>query len=164
MRASISTSADPVMIQFTSPRCYEAPRPSIMSPQTVATLDTLAAAGAWDEFSFAFFRDTIRVPVADLEALRATDLWAPIVADAKATLGDLRALWGFHFDAGEYRALPMPICLQVGSESDHDLYVTDALAAALPDVRLQVLNGQAHEGMTTAPEMYAEAVTTFLLE
>jgi len=143
---------------------YEPPRPSLMSPEAVGTLETLAAAEAWDEFSFTFFRDTIRVPVADLEALRATDLWAPIVADAKATLSDLRALRAFHFDAGGYRALPIPICLQIGSESDHDLYVTDALAAVLPHARLQLLNGQAHEGMTTAPEMYAEAVTTFLLE
>jgi pimeloyl-ACP methyl ester carboxylesterase len=49
------------------------------------------------------------------------------------------------------------------TESPRDLYVTDALAAVLPDVRVQELPGQAHEGMTTAPEMYAEAVTRFLL-
>jgi hypothetical protein len=42
-------------------------------------------------------------------------------------------------------------------------YVTDALAAVLPDVRIQELAGQAHEGMTTAPEMYAEAVSRVLL-
>ena len=38
-----------------------------------------------------------------------------------------------------------------------------ALAAVLPDVRVETLPGQAHEGMTTAPGMYAEAVTRFLL-
>ena len=57
----------------------------------------------------------------------------------------------------------MPVCLQVGSESRHELYVTDALAAELPHAHLTVLHGQAHEGMTTAPEQYAAAVTTFLL-
>ncbi len=41
--------------------------------------------------------------------------------------------------------------------------MTDALAAVLPHARLQMLAGQAHEGMTTAPEMYAAAVTEFLL-
>lgn len=51
--------------------------------------------------------------------------------------------------------------LQIGSESPRDLYVTDALAAILPDVRIDVLQGQAHEGMTTAPESYAEAVIRF---
>jgi hypothetical protein len=42
------------------------------------------------------------------------------------------------------------------------LYATDELAAVLPDVRIGELSRQAHEGMTTAPEMYAEAVTAFL--
>jgi hypothetical protein len=56
------------------------------------------------------------------------------------------------------------VCLQVGSESVRDLYVTDALASMLPHARLQVLHGQAHEGMTTAPEMYAAEVTRFLLD
>ena len=142
---------------------YEAPRPALMRPEAFARLEALAAAGDWDEFSFTFFRDVIRVPVADLEALRATGLWPPIVADAPASLGDLRALIAHRFDAGSYRGLPMPVCLQVGSESHHDLYVTDALAAVLPHARLQELKGQAHEGMTTAPEMYAKAVTEFLL-
>ncbi|HWN87335.1 MAG TPA: alpha/beta hydrolase [Vicinamibacterales bacterium] len=142
---------------------YEAPQPSIMSPATLAALETLAADGAWDAFSFAFFHDVLRVPVADLEALRATDLWPPIVADAPASLGDLRALSGHPFSAAAFRGLLMPVCLQFGSESDRDLYVTDALAAVLPHARLQALAGQAHEGMTTAPEMYAAAVTEFLL-
>ncbi len=56
-----------------------------------------------------------------------------------------------------------PVMLQIGTESPRDLYVTDALAAVLPDVRIEELPGQAHEGMTTAPEMYAEAVSRFLL-
>jgi hypothetical protein len=52
--------------------------------------------------------------------------------------------------------------LQIGTESPRDLYVTDVLAAAvLPDVRIQELPGQAHEGMTTAPKMYAESVSRF---
>ncbi|MGH8914927.1 MAG: hypothetical protein ACRDZM_10480 [Acidimicrobiia bacterium] len=37
------------------------------------------------------------------------------------------------------------------------------LAEVLPDVRIEPLPGQAHEGMTTAPEMYAEAVCPSLL-
>jgi hypothetical protein len=56
----------------------------------------------------------------------------------------------------------VPVLLQIGSESSRDLYVTDALAAVLPDARVEELPGQAHEGMTTAPKMYAEAVFRFL--
>jgi pimeloyl-ACP methyl ester carboxylesterase len=142
---------------------YEPPRPSAFPPDAFAALERLAAAADWDAFAFAFFRDTIGVPIGELEPLRASGLWAPIVADAQASWGDICALRAHHFRADAYRSLVMPVCLQIGSESRHDLYVTDALAAELPDAHLTVLHGQAHEGMTTAPEQYAAAVTAFLL-
>jgi hypothetical protein len=55
------------------------------------------------------------------------------------------------------------VVLQIGTESPRDLYATDALAAVVPDVTIQELPGQAHEGMTTAPEMYARLVARVLL-
>ena len=69
----------------------------------------------------------------------------------------------YKFEAERYHTLDMPVLLQIGSESPRDLYVTDALAAVLPNASIGVLAGQAHEGMTTAPGTYAEAVTRFLL-
>lgn len=143
---------------------YEPAWPSILSNPALARLEALAAAGDWDEFSMSFFRDTLFVPVADLEALRKTELWPPIVADARASLGDLRALKRHDFSADRYRQLAMPVLLQVGSESPRDLYVTDALAAVLPNAHVGVLEGQAHEGMTTAPGIYAESIARFLAE
>jgi hypothetical protein len=98
-----------------------------------------------------------------LEAVRASALWPPIVADAKASLGDLRGLNRYDFRADRFRKLRLPVVLQIGTESPRHLYVTDALAAVLTDVRIQELAGQAHEGMTTAPELYAEAVSRVLL-
>jgi pimeloyl-ACP methyl ester carboxylesterase len=56
----------------------------------------------------------------------------------------------------------MPVLLQTGSESPRHLHVTDALAAVLSDARVGILDGQAHEGMTTAPEQYAAAILRFL--
>jgi pimeloyl-ACP methyl ester carboxylesterase len=142
---------------------YEPPRPSAFPPDAFASLERLAASEAWDAFAFTFFRDTIGVPIGELEPLRASGLWAPIVADAQASWGDICALRSHQFRAEAHRGLSMPVCLQIGSESRHDLYVTDALAAELPDAHLTVLHGQAHEGMTTAPEQYAAAVSAFLL-
>jgi pimeloyl-ACP methyl ester carboxylesterase len=143
---------------------YEPAWPGIMPPEALARLDELAAAGAWDDIAMTFFRDTLFVPVADLEALRATDIWPPIINDAKASLGDLHALTRYEFTPERFKGLDIPVALQIGSESPRDLYVTDALAAILPNVQVQELPGQAHEGMTTAPDMYAEAVIRFLLE
>lgn len=143
---------------------YEPAWPALVSREALARLDALAVVGAWDEFAMTFFRDTLRVPLKELEALRATELWPPIAADGRASLGDLHALHRHEFDAGRYRQIEIPVLLQIGSESPRDLYVTDALAAVLPNARIQELPGQAHEGMTTAPQMYAEAVLSFLLD
>jgi pimeloyl-ACP methyl ester carboxylesterase len=142
---------------------YEAPWPRVVGKDALARLEDLAQAGDWEGLTVTFFRDRLSVPVEELDELRATELWPPIIADAEASLGDLRALSRYNFTAERFRDLRVPVMLQIGTESPRDLYVTDALAAVLPDVRIEELPGQAHEGMTTAPKMYAEAVSRFLL-
>ncbi len=57
----------------------------------------------------------------------------------------------------------MPVLLQAGSESPAELFLTDALGAAMPSARVALLEAQAHEGMTTAPELYAAQVCGILL-
>ncbi|MGH7960937.1 MAG: alpha/beta fold hydrolase [Candidatus Binatia bacterium] len=141
---------------------YEPAWPHVVG-EALARLEELAQAGDWEGFAVTFFRDRLSVPVEELDALRSTELWLSILADAEASLGDLRALSRYDFKAERFRELRVPVMLQVGTESPRDLYVTDALAAVLPNVRIQELPGQAHEGMTTAPRMYAEAVSRFLL-
>jgi pimeloyl-ACP methyl ester carboxylesterase len=142
---------------------YEAAWPRVVDQEALGRLEELAQAGDWEGFAVTFFRDRLSVPVEELDELRATALWPPIIADAEASLGDLRAVSRYDFQAERFRELRVSVLLQIGTESPRDLYVTDALAAVLPHVRIEELPGQAHEGMTTAPEMYAEAVSRFLL-
>jgi pimeloyl-ACP methyl ester carboxylesterase len=141
---------------------YEAPWPHLIDAAVLTPLEDLAAADDWDGFATAFFRDVLAVPEGELSELRRTPDWIPIVADAPASLADLRAVARYTFTPERFQTLPMPVLLQVGSESPADFYVTDALAAVLPRVELGELAGQAHEGMTTAPEQYAQAVCRFL--
>jgi pimeloyl-ACP methyl ester carboxylesterase len=142
---------------------YEPAWPHILSAEAAAPLEKLAMAENWDDFAFTFFRDLLRVPIEELEALRASALWAPNVADAEASYGDMRAIMAYECDVERFAGIGCPVLLQTGSESPRELYATDALAAVLPDASIEVLPGQAHEGMTTAPEMYARMVTAFLL-
>jgi pimeloyl-ACP methyl ester carboxylesterase len=142
---------------------YEPPGPGLIGTEMMASLEAQAYAGDWDGFAVSFFGKVLSVPLEELEKLRGTELWPPIIADAKASLCDLRALGRYKFHPERFRELQMPVLLQVGTESPRALYVTDALFEVLPDVRIGELEGQAHEGMTTAPQMYAEAVTEFLL-
>ena len=97
----------------------------------LARLQALATAGNRDDVAFSFFREALRVPVHELEAVRASELSPPIVADAPASLHDITALTKYDFDATRYRDVGIHVLLQTGSESPRDLYVTHALAAAL---------------------------------
>lgn len=138
---------------------YEPAWPSIFGARHIALLETLARQRDWDTLAYRFFGEVLAVPVAELEAVRASQLWAPILSDAEATMHDFRALARYDFRAERFRDLRVPVLLQIGSESPRDLYVTDALADVLPDAAIGVLAGQAHEGMTTAPDQYADALT-----
>lgn len=142
---------------------YEPPSPRLFPGDVMSRLEGLAGVGEWSDMAFTFFRDSLQVPLEILEELRDSDLWPPIVNDAKATLGDLRAVSRYDFSPDHFRQVRCPVLLQVGSESPRHVYLTDALLASLRDVRIEGLEGQAHEGMTTAPEMYAASVRKFLL-
>lgn len=103
---------------------YEAPYPQAMS-KTVAKLEALAQANQSDDFAVTFFHETLLVPTEELDELRATDLWSPIITDAKATLGDLQALNRYDFNVDRYRDLRVPVLLQIGTESPHHLFITE---------------------------------------
>jgi pimeloyl-ACP methyl ester carboxylesterase len=142
---------------------YEPASPHFVEKNALARLEELAQAGDWDGLAVTVFRDRLLVPIEELNELRSTELWPPIISDAKASLGDLRALSRYDFKPERFQELQIPVMLQIGTESPRHLYATDALAAVLPHASIGELHGQAHEAMTTAPRIYAEAVCRFLL-
>lgn len=142
---------------------YEPPWPDTVSEEGLQRLEELARAGDWDAFATFFFRSELDVPAEVLEEMRASEDWSAITADAEATLHDVRAMCRYDFNADRFHDLRLPVLLQVGTESPRENFVTDALAEALPEVSIDELDGQAHEGMQTAPELYAGSVVRFLL-
>ncbi|AKF03431.1 putative hydrolase [Sandaracinus amylolyticus] len=143
---------------------YEPPRPSMIDDDLLARLETLGAAKAWDAVAETFLREAIRVKPDELRALRSSPDWAAWTSDAGASLSDLRAMHRYTFAPERARALAMPTLLLYGTESVRARYMTDALADTVRDARVVALGGQAHEGMTTAPHLFAEVVERFLLE
>jgi pimeloyl-ACP methyl ester carboxylesterase len=142
---------------------YEAPTPDIASAEVVARLEAFGARGDWDGMVQGFLDEVLQVPADDIAALRASPGWEIWTSDAAASLHDLRAVVAYRFDVNRFRGLELPVLLLIGSESPRGLYLTDALAAILPNARVHVLAGQAHEGMTTAPEQFVEAISEALL-
>src|SRR5262245_44079256 len=104
---------------------YEPAWPRVLAGGPVARLEELAAAGDWHNFAMTFFSQTLLVPVHELEALHGTQTWTSIIDDAKATVGDLRAIAKYRFNAEPCCQLQCPVLLQIGSESPRHLYVTD---------------------------------------
>ena len=141
---------------------YEAPSATLISDDVPRRLQELAAADQWEEFCTSFFVDVLSNPVAEIDALHGTLLWQQILDDAPASLHDVLAVARHRLDEVRTQQLTTPTLLQIGSESPRAHYLTDRLMELLPDVRLDVLHGQAHEGMTTAPELYVKSLTAFL--
>lgn len=143
---------------------YEPPKPSAMPREALERLEALAAHDDWDGVVATFMRDALLVPPDVIDATRPTDDWTNMVADAGPSVEDWRALTRYDFNASQFRSMAVPVLLLVGSESPNELYVTDALQAALPNVKRVVLEDQGHEAATTAPEVFVRAVTEFLLD
>jgi pimeloyl-ACP methyl ester carboxylesterase len=143
---------------------YEHPGPTVITLPILTALERLAERRDWDALVETFMRDALQVPPAEIRAIKTTPFWQLWTADAEASLNDLRALSRHRFDAARYRSLTRPVQLLIGTQSPRALYFTDALAARLPDARVAELEGQAHEGMTTAPEQFVEAISRFLLQ
>lgn len=143
---------------------YEPPWPSILAADTGERLERLGTRDDWDALVETFLREVVLMPRDDLAALRHSPDWAMWTSQASATLPELRAAARYAFDPVRFHSLALPVLLLVGSESPRERYLTDALAATFRDSRVVVLEGAAHEGMTTAPDAFADAVERFLFE
>jgi pimeloyl-ACP methyl ester carboxylesterase len=89
---------------------YEPAWPHVVEPTALARLETFARAGDWNSFGTTFFHERLHVPLKDLNELRSTELWAPVIADAEASLRDLRALSRYDFLRGRFSQLRIPCC------------------------------------------------------
>jgi pimeloyl-ACP methyl ester carboxylesterase len=141
---------------------YEHPIENWVTRDVVQRLERLGQRDDWDGLVEAFMRH-LEVPQQEIDEIKTTPFWSVWIVDAPSTLNDLRALVALCFNAEEYRVLTMPVALMIGSESPRRNYVTDALAAALPNAEILTLEGTAHEGMTMVPEQFVEKVSHFLL-
>lgn len=141
---------------------YEPPVTDIVTQDCNAALDDRAAVEDWEGYTVTFMRRVVSLSESELAAMRASPLWPEFVSEARATCRDISALLAYDFDLARFARLPMPVMLQIGTESRRESWVTDPLAAVLPDVRIAELPGQGHDAMFTAPDLYARQVIDLL--
>lgn len=112
-----------------------------------------------------FLREEARIPEVELSSLKATPVWADMVALAPQSVREWEELVEDMPTVERYRDVAVPTLLLSGTETtDHPSFATEALQGTLPDARIARLAGQGHGGHLGAPDMVAREVIKFILE
>ena len=144
---------------------WPAPDPDAwaMPPGVEARLDALLAEGNREAVLETFFREVVRMPDRELVAYRALPAWQARLAAAHTITRESRAEQHTPFDPDEAAQISVPTLLLVGGDSpDFVRSAADTIAAALPDARVQVIEGQQHIALDLVPKVFADYVVAFL--
>jgi pimeloyl-ACP methyl ester carboxylesterase len=145
---------------------YEPPFPvegaQLYSPGQREQLEAVFASGDREGFLQMFFREVVGVDDAMIEALRADPSWRGRLKSAGTAVREL-ADGDYRFEPARFAGMRRPTLLLLGETSAAEFGpATRALDAALPDSRIVMLKGQGHVAMTSAPDLFLNAVTSFL--
>lgn len=132
-------------------------------PEAEAKLDALVADGKRGEALETFMREVVQVPEKDIAAVKAQPTWPARVGAVHTINREIRAFFNHRFDPEEASKIDVPVLVLTGSETPPELKDDpEAIAAALPDARIGVLEGQQHIADVLVPEAFAGQVLTFL--
>src|SRR2546426_657667 len=124
---------------------------------TVRALDRRGVVGT-------FMTDIITMSTDDLSVLRSQPRWLERLKNAHTIPRELHADRDYRFDPARFATFEVPTLIVVGERSPESDHVdAEALAAALPNSRIEVLPGQGHAAMHTSPELFVAAVGDFFL-
>ena len=123
-----------------------------LPPGVGERLEALLVAGDRDAVVETMFREVVRMPEAEITALRAQPAWPARVAAAPTIVRELRAIPGAPFDPWQAARIAAPTLLLTGSDS-RDPFAADTatVAAALPDARVGGPGGPAARGRHPRP-------------
>lgn len=131
------------------------------SPQAVCAK---VAAGDREGALLTFFRDYVRLPEPLIERLRADPSWAERVRLAPTLCRESTIVSTYVFEPQRFAALRTPTLFLLGSASPVQMATSvRTVAAGVPHSRLQLLAGQQHDAMFTAPGLLARTVGDFAL-
>jgi pimeloyl-ACP methyl ester carboxylesterase len=133
-------------------------------PELVERMEALLADGDGEAVIETAYREMLGMSEEDLATVRAQPSWPARVAAAHTAPREIRTFPETPFDPEQAARITVPTLLLTGSESADWGAEVDTVAAALPNARVTVLEGQGHVADLLAPEMVAEEVLGFLRE
>jgi pimeloyl-ACP methyl ester carboxylesterase len=164
MEASALTSAIDKLVLYEPPFPVGNPGP-LFGPHMPERLEDLLRRGERDALVELFLREVVGVSEVELQALRRSSTWRVRVQAAHTLPREVRMAETYHFDPSRLAKVRTPTLLLLGSESPRLMHdSTMAAHAALQNSRVELLPGQGHAAMTTAPEMFLAKVLAFLGE
>ena len=112
-----------------------------------------------------FFREVVRMPEDQLTAFRQLPAWPARLGAAPTIARELATASACPLNRSSWRpARSRPCSSRVVTAPSSSAARPTALAEALPTSRVEVLAGQQHAAMDTAPQLFADAVLRFLAE
>ena len=149
---------------------YEPPFPlppgsPMTQPGTLSRMDALLKVGDREGTVLTFAREVAHLSEDAIAAARHSPIWAATVDTAHTIADEIRAVERYAFDPNRFRNLTIPTLLLCGSDIPPFLAAsTEAVAGALCNSTLTVLQGQGHMAMLTAPDRFTGEVMRFLMD
>ena len=108
------------------------------------------------------FLTLVGVGEADLARLRELPNWPQRLTIVPTIPREMRAARNVSYSPEHLGKISTRILLQLGSDSPPRFGTAiDALAKTLPNARVEILPGQKHQAMDTAPALFVKSVRTF---
>jgi pimeloyl-ACP methyl ester carboxylesterase len=145
---------------------YEPPLPigGLVAGDFLVPYSKAVAAGDLDEALEIGLAHFVRLPEPVIASMRATPVWQQLRELTPTWIRELRAIDAIAPSVEQYRVLACPSMLLTGSLSAaHPLRdASQALAQVLPEVRVEVMEGQGHAAMRAVPELVAGLIEKFI--
>lgn len=133
-------------------------------PALVAVMKDLLGQGRREDVLRLAMRESVGVSDTEFDQLRIGPGWKHLLGVAPAVPYDWK-IWEERFDPQRLAALKIPVLVLLGSESPSWIRTsTEAVHGVIPGAMLSLLPGQEHFAMLTAPELFAQQVTSFALQ
>ncbi len=127
-------------------------------------MDTLLEAGDRDAVVELLFRGLEDMSDEDMAAFKAAPSWPGRVAAAHTITREIRGELRARLDPDTARRITVPVLLVTGDKStDASKADIERVAAALPNARVLVLEGQGHVADVLDPERFAAQIVPFLV-
>ncbi len=144
---------------------WPSPNPDRLAlpPGVEQRLDRLLAEGDREAVLETFFQEVVGMPEQELAVYRALPAWRARVAAAHTITRESRGEQAALFHPEQAAKITAPTLLLAGGDSPDFLKAgIDTVAAALPNARIVVIEGQQHIAIDLVPQAFANHVLGFL--